>query len=51
MGVGDGGTRPLAAQAAAVRAGHLGRGPGFLDERQALGLEAELALEPGLPLP
>jgi hypothetical protein len=46
MGVGDGGTKPLAAQAVAVRAGHLGRGPGLIDEHQALRLEVELPLEP-----
>ena len=40
--------QPLAPAAAAVAAGHVGGGPGFVDEHQALGIEVELALEPGL---
>jgi hypothetical protein len=31
-----------------MRAGHLGRGAGFVDEDQPLGVEVELAVEPGL---
>ena len=32
-----------------VLAGHLGRGPGLVDEHQALGLEVELPLEHDAP--
>jgi hypothetical protein len=28
---------------------HVGRGPGFVNEDQPLGVEIELAVEPGLP--
>ena len=38
----------LAAPAAAVRAGHLRRGPGLVDEDETLGVEIDLAVEPVL---
>jgi len=41
--------KPLAALAAAMAARHVGRGPGFIDEDEALGVEIGLAVEPGLP--
>ena len=41
----------LAFGAAAVAAGHVGRGPGFVDEHEPLGIEVELAVEPVVPLP
>ena len=40
----------LALGAAAMAAGHVGRGPGLVDEDQALGIEIELAVEPVVPL-
>ncbi len=33
----------------AVASGHLGRGAGFVDEDEALGLQLWLGLEPGQP--
>lgn len=33
-----------------MAAGHVGRGPGLVDEDEALGVEVELAVEPGLAL-
>jgi hypothetical protein len=32
-----------------MRAGHLRRGPGFIDEDEAFRIEIELLIEPGLP--
>jgi hypothetical protein len=51
MAMGNAGARPLAARAAPsrqapMRAGHVGRGPCFVDEDKALRIEVELALEP-----
>ena len=39
----------LAARSPSVAAGHVGGGPGLVDEHQALGVETELVLEPSLP--
>ena len=33
-----------------MAAGHAGTGPAFVDENQAVGIEVELPLEPGLAL-
>ncbi len=41
----------LAFGATAVAAGHIGRGPGFINEDQALGSKIELAVEPRAALP
>ena len=38
----------LAAQGPAVGPGHVGRGPGLVDEDEPLGIEVELGVEPGL---
>jgi len=38
----------LAARAAPMAARHVGRGPGFVDEDEAVGVEVELAVEPRL---
>jgi hypothetical protein len=38
----------LAARGAAVGSGHVGLGPGLVDEDQPRGVEVGLALEPGL---
>jgi hypothetical protein len=51
MAVGNRGTTPLAALRAATQTGHLGRGPGLIDEYQLGGVEIGLALEPGLAPP
>jgi hypothetical protein len=40
----------LAPGAAAMAAGHIGRGPGFVDEHEPLGIEIKLAIEPFMPL-
>ena len=40
----------LAPGAAAMAAGHVGRGPGFVDKHEPLGVEVELAIEPVMPL-
>ena len=42
--------RRLTARSATVTARHVGGGPGFVDEDQALGVEIELPVEPGLAL-
>ena len=42
----DADAQPLPARAAPMRAGHLRRGPGFVDEDKALWFKVELALEP-----
>src|SRR6478672_13143306 len=47
---GDGGTQAAASGCTTVYPGHLGRGPGLIDEHQAFGLEIELPLEP-VPTP
>jgi len=38
--------QPFTTPTSAVAARHVGRGPGFVDEDQALGIEVELSLEP-----
>lgn len=43
--------QPLAPRAAAMAAGHVGGGPGLVDEDEALGFEVDLAVEPVLALP
>ena len=49
MSVRDGGTAALAAWGSSAQPGHLGRGARLVDEDQLLGVEVELAVEPGLP--
>ena len=46
--MGDGSAATLAPGSPAIHAGHLGRGPAFVDEDQALGVEPGLVFEPGL---
>ena len=48
VAVGDADAQSFAAAATAVRSGHVGRGPGLIDEDETLGIEIELLLEPGL---
>jgi hypothetical protein len=48
VAVGDADPQAFAAAAAAVGPRHVGRSPGLVDEDQALGIEIELAFEPGL---
>lgn len=43
-------SQALASRAAAMAAGHVGRGPGFVDEHEALGFKIDLFLEPVLAL-
>src|SRR5690606_15391535 len=50
VAVRDADPEPLAAPAAPVAPGHVRRGPCLVDEDQALGIEIDLALEPGLAL-
>jgi hypothetical protein len=40
----------LALGAAAMAAGHVGRGPGLVDEDEPFGFQIELAIEPVMPL-
>lgn len=49
MPVGHADPQTLAAQAAPMAARHVGRGPGFVDEDEAIGVEVELPVEPRLP--
>lgn len=42
--------KPLASRAATMGAGHVGLGPGLIDENQALGVQVDLPVEPGLAL-
>ena len=49
MPVRHGGPAALAAARPAAQARHLGRGAGLVDEDQFVGVEIELAVEPGLP--
>jgi len=51
MSVREAHPQPLALRAAAMAAGHVGGGPGLVDEDEALGFEVELAVEPVLALP
>ena len=48
MAVWNADPQALAPEAAPVAAGHVGFRPGLVDEHQALGIEIELPLEPGL---
>ena len=48
MAVGHADAQAFAAAATAMRAGHLGRGPGLVDEDEAVGVEIDLAVEPRL---
>jgi hypothetical protein len=43
-------TQALAFGAAAMAAGHVGGGPGFIDEHEALRVQIDLAIEPVVPL-
>jgi transposase len=43
--------QPLAFPSAPVTAGHVGSGPGLIDEGKALGFEVDLTVEPVLALP
>ena len=47
MAVRDESAQALPAPAAAMAAGHVGGGPGFVDEDEPVGIEIELGLEPG----
>ena len=49
MAVRDGGPEPLAFWRSAAEPGHIGRGPGLVDEDEPFGIEVELSFEPGLP--
>ncbi len=49
MSVWHRGTAALATLRAAPQAGHLGRGPGLIDEHQPAGIEIGLDFEPGQP--
>ncbi len=40
----------LAAAASTMAAGHVGGGPGFIDEDKPVGIEVELSREPGAAL-
>lgn len=42
--------QPFASGAASMRAGHVGRRPGLVEEDQAFRIEVELTVEPVLPL-
>lgn len=46
MAVREAHLQPLAFQAAAVAAGHVGGGPRFVDEHQAFRVQIELTVEP-----
>ncbi len=48
VSVGDGHAQAFAARGPAVGAGHVGLGPGLVDEHQPVGVEAGLAVAPGL---
>lgn len=48
MAEGNAGAQSLAASTSSMPAGHVGRGPGFVDEDQRVGIEVELSLEPFL---
>ena len=50
MAVREAHPQALALGAAAMAAGHVGRGPGLVDEHEPLGIEIELAIEPVVPL-
>jgi len=46
VAVGEAHPQALALGAPSVAAGHVGRGPGLVDEHEALGLQIELTVEP-----
>lgn len=48
MAVWEAHPQPLAPGAATVAARHVGRSPRLVDEDEALGLEIELTVEPGM---
>ena len=48
MTMGRAAPQSLAARRPAMAAGHLGGGRGLIDEHQPIGIEVELAVEPGL---
>jgi len=48
MAVGNYRPAALAALGSAPQAGHLGRGPGLVDEDELLGIKLALSVEPGL---
>jgi hypothetical protein len=50
MTVGEAHPQVLASGTAAMAAGHVGGGPGFVDEDEALRIQIALAIEPVLPL-
>lgn len=50
MAVREAHPQPFALAAAAMATSHVGRRPGLVDEHQPLGIEVELAIEPGLAL-
>jgi hypothetical protein len=50
MAVRNRGSTPLAPGCPAIAPCHLGRGTGLINEHQALGLEVDLPVKPGLPL-
>ncbi|KTR81619.1 hypothetical protein NS277_16405 [Novosphingobium barchaimii] len=51
MAVREAHPQPLAFRAATVTAGHVGGGPGLVDEHEAFGFEVDLAVEPVPALP
>ena len=50
MTVGEAHPQALASGTAAMAAGHVGGGPGFVDEDEVLRIQIALAIEPVLPL-
>jgi len=48
MSMGNSGTTALATPRSAAQPRHLGRGSGFVDEDQVLGIELRLGVEPSL---
>jgi hypothetical protein len=48
MAMGNAHPQALAAPAAPIAARHVGGGPSLIDKHQALGIQVELPLEPGL---
>ncbi len=51
MAVGNAGPQALASRCSTVAPGHVGGGPGLVNEDQAFRVEVELTLEPGLAPP
>ncbi len=48
MSVWNAGAQPLSFGCTPVFAGHIGRGPGLVDEDELFGIEVELTVEPSL---